>query len=136
MIGNLAMKTAFLATAASMILMTSAAMAQSDGAAGDPARGAKIFRMCMACHTVKKGGPNRIGPNLHGVVGRKIASVPGFNYSPALKKHEGVWDEKTLDAWLANPRQFAPGNRMAFAGVRRPQDRKDLIAYLKSMSED
>ncbi len=117
------------------VLMASAAVAD-DGSAGDPAKGAKVFRMCVACHTIEKGAPNRIGPNLHGVVGRPIASVPGFNYSPALKKIEGVWDEEKLDAWLANPRQFAPGNRMAFAGVRRPEDRKDLIAYLKSMSED
>ncbi|RMF13337.1 MAG: cytochrome c family protein [Alphaproteobacteria bacterium] len=101
----------------------------------DPARGKKIFRLCMACHTIDKNGPNRIGPNLYGLVGRDIASVPGFKYSPALQKVEGKWDFEKLNHWLLNPRQFAPGNRMAFAGVRKLQDRADLIAYLNSMSD-
>lgn len=101
----------------------------------DPARGKKIFRLCMACHTIDKDGPNRIGPNLYGVVGRDIASASGFKYSPALQKVEGKWDFEKLNHWLFNPRQFAPGNRMAFAGVRKLQDRADLIAYINSMSD-
>jgi cytochrome c len=93
-------------------------------------------RACAACHTFDAGGANRLGPNLHNIVGQDIASVEGFNYSPALQALEGVWDDEHLDAFLADPRDYAPGNRMAFAGVRDPAQRADIIAYLRSITDD
>ena len=83
-----------------------------------PAEGAKNVGICKACHTFEKGGPNRIGPNLYGVVDRKIASEAGFNYSPALKGKEGDWTYDKLDAWLTDPRAWAPGTRMIYAGMK------------------
>lgn len=86
--------------------------------------------MCRACHSFEANGPNKIGPALHGVFGRKSGSVASFNYSPALLGAEFTWTPRALDAWLAQPATFLPGNRMAFAGVPRQEDRDNLIAYL------
>ncbi|WOF42175.1 cytochrome c family protein [Sphingopyxis indica] len=99
------------------------------------AMGEQIFRRCMACHTVDKGGANGIGPNLHGVVGRTVAAHPGFSYSGAMKGKGGVWDETALDAFLEDPMKTLPGTRMAFAGVIDAADREALILYLKTQSE-
>lgn len=99
------------------------------------AMGEQIFRRCMACHTVDKGGANGIGPNLHGVVGRPVAAHPGFSYSGAMKARGGVWDEAALDAFLEDPMKTLPGTRMAFAGIIDAADRKALILYLKTQSE-
>ncbi|MCW5647916.1 MAG: cytochrome c family protein [Sphingopyxis sp.] len=94
------------------------------------AMGEQIFKRCVACHTVDKGGRNGIGPNLHGIVGAPVAAKPGFSYSGAMKAKGGVWDEATLDAYLEAPMKALPGTRMAFAGVIDPADRKALILYL------
>ncbi len=102
-------------------------------AAGDPERGAKVFRKCKACHELTKER-NKVGPHLVKIVNRPAAAVEGFRYSKALKKagEEGlVWNEENLDKWLANPRKFIPGNRMAFAGLKKEQDRADVIAYMR-----
>ncbi|QCO19737.1 cytochrome c family protein (plasmid) [Azospirillum brasilense] len=116
-------------------LLAFALAASSPGlaAAQDAAAGEKVFNQCKACHTIEAGGPNRVGPNLHGVVGRKAGSVETFKYSDAMKS-AGAWDEATLDAYLADPKGAVPGNKMAFAGVKNEQARKDLIAYLKKNS--
>ena len=98
------------------------------------AMGEMIFRRCVACHTADKGGRNGIGPNLHGVVGRAVASVPDFAYSGAMRAKGGVWDAAALDAYLADPMKTLPGTRMAFAGVIDPGDRKALILYLEDQS--
>jgi len=113
------------------------APAETPAAAVEPtvAMGAMVFRRCMACHTIDKGGANGIGPNLHGIVGRAVASHPGFSYSGAMKAKGGVWDEGALDAFLADPMKTLPGTRMAFAGVIDEADRKALILYLKAQSE-
>jgi cytochrome c len=106
--------------------------------AGDPAKGETFAARCKACHTFEKGGPNRVGPHLFGVVGRPIASVAEFSYSDAMKTFgEGgkVWDDATLDAYLADPRGTAPGNKMAFPGVKGEADRANVIAYLKTLAE-
>jgi cytochrome c len=91
-------------------------------------------RLCAACHTFNEGGRNGVGPNLAGVVGAPHGHVASFNYSPALKGKAGPWTYEDLNAWLANPRGYAPGNRMAFAGIAQTQQRADLIAYLRSIS--
>lgn len=92
--------------------------------------GRRVFAQCRSCHTIEAGAPNRVGPNLHGVFGREIGSLEGFNYSQAVQDANFVWDAAQLDHWLANPQTFLPGNRMAFAGVRNETQRRDLIAYL------
>lgn len=102
----------------------------------DPASGERPFRQCAACHSAEEGGGNRVGPALWGVFGRNIASADGFSYSDALESLEGEWTVDKLDGYLANPREYAPGNRMAFAGVRKEEDRAALIAYLHSLSND
>ncbi len=96
--------------------------------------GEQLFKRCVACHTIDKGGTNGIGPNLHGVVGRTVAAHPGFSYSGAMKAKDGIWDEAALDAYLADPMKNVPGTRMAFAGVIDPTDRKALFLYLEAQS--
>ena len=96
------------------------------------AMGEQVFKRCVACHTVDKGGRNGIGPNLHGVVGAAVASKPDFSYSGAMKAKGGVWDEAALDRYLEAPMKAVPGTRMAFAGVIDAADRKALILYLES----
>lgn len=104
--------------------------AVAPAAAQDAARGEQVFRVCSACHVLEEG-VNRVGPSLYGLFGRTAGTVEGFRYSPANANSGIVWSEETLEPYLENPRTFMPGNRMAFAGVRDPQDRADLIAYLR-----
>lgn len=116
--------------------VTTTALATPDTAGGpDPKHGqAVVQRTCAACHTFNQGGPTRVGPNLFGVTTRQIADVAGYNYSPALKSHQGQhWDQGDLDAFLKSPRTFAPGTRMTFPGISSDQDRRDVIAYLESL---
>ena len=98
---------------------------------GDAAKGEKVFAQCKACH-VAEPNVNRVGPSLHGVVGRKAGTVAGFNYSNANKSSGVTWSEDVLFTYLEAPQKFMPGTRMAFAGLKKPQDRADLIAYLKT----
>jgi cytochrome c len=96
----------------------------------DASNGKAVFSRCAACHTNNKGGPNGVGPNLFGVVGRKAAGKPDFSYSPALKNSHIVWTPQKLDAWISNPMKLVPGTRMVFAGISDASQRADLIAYL------
>lgn len=99
------------------------------------AAGARLFRQCSSCHTIEKGGPDRAGPNLHGVMGKAIAGVSkSYAYSAALKAVEARWGVDSMDAWLASPKRFAPGTKMAYSGMPDPADRADVIAYLKEQS--
>lgn len=95
--------------------------------------GEDVFKKCAACHTVTPDGRNGIGPGLHGVSGRAVASAPGFTYSNGLKAKGGVWDEASLDAFLTAPAKWAPGTKMMFAGVNDAAERKALIDYLATL---
>ena len=96
-------------------------------AAGDPTRGETLYQGCQDCHSIEK---NDVGPMHKGVIGRTSGAVQGYNYSPALKKARIVWTEENLDKWLADPQQLVPGTKM-FYEVKSPQDRADLIAFLR-----
>ena len=108
---------------------------QSGAIAQDPERGEKLFRRCAACHTATEDGADKIGPNLFGVIGRDIATKDGFRYSKALLALEGSWTEDALNQYLLSPRTYARGTKMAFAGLRKTQDRTDVIAWLKVQVE-
>jgi cytochrome c len=105
-------------------------------AAADPGAGEKDIRKCAVCHSFEQGGAAKLGPPLWGILGREIASVDGFNYSDALASKDGAWDYDKLDAFLTNPKNWAPGTKMAFAGVKKPAERADIIAYLRSLSDN
>jgi cytochrome c len=98
---------------------------------GDAAKGEKVFAQCKACHVAEEG-KNRVGPSLWAVVGRTAGTIPGFNYSKANKESGVTWTEDVLFTYLEAPQKFMPGTRMAFAGLKNPQDRADVIAYLKT----
>ncbi len=118
--------------AAGLILALSSGMAL---AGGDAAKGEKVFRKCQACHMVGEGAENRVGPVLTGIVGREIASVEDFDYSDALKElaaADGTWTPEELAAFLEKPRDFAKGTKMSFPGLRKEDERADVIAYLAS----
>jgi cytochrome c2 len=103
-------------------------------AKADPKKGRSLATVCSACHSFNKGGANKFGPNLFGVVGTEIAEDRnGFRFSPALKKHKGAWTPELLSEWLEDPAKFAPGTTMAFAGVKKDEERADIIAYLQSL---
>jgi len=99
-------------------------------------KGSVAAKKCQACHTFEKGGPNRVGPNLWGVVGRARASEAGFNYSAAMKGKGGSWTIEDLDKFLTSPKGFVPGTAMAFAGLPRGSERADVIAYLNSLADN
>ena len=100
--------------------------------AGDAKKGAKIFKKCKACHTIKEGGKNKVGPNLYGIVGQKAAQVKGYKYSKAMKASDVTWDEATLDKFLTKPKKMMKKTKMAFSGLKKEKQRADLIAYLKA----
>jgi cytochrome c len=102
----------------------------------DVAKGAESAKKCAVCHTFDKGGKALVGPPLYGVVGREKGSVPGFNYSPALKQAGGNWTIGDLFKFIANPKAMVPGTAMTFAGVNRPTERADLMAYLNSLADN
>jgi cytochrome c len=99
---------------------------------GDATKGATVFKQCMACHSVKEG-ENRVGPSLHAVVGRKSGQIAGFAYSAANKNSGLTWSADQLFTYLEAPQKTVPGTKMSFAGLKNPQDRADVIAYLKTI---
>lgn len=92
--------------------------------------GKRVYRLCVSCHLLTKEGGHRVGPNLHGIIGRDAGTSDGFRFSRAVIESGIVWTPEKIDEWLSNPRSFLPGNRMSFSGVRKPQDRQDVIAYI------
>ena len=93
-------------------------------------RGRRTFKLCQSCHTLAEGGPNLVGPTLYGIFGNEIGAVEGFVYSKAVEESDIVWTPEILAEWLESPRNFLPGNKMSFAGVRKPDDRTAVIAYI------
>ena len=104
-------------------------------ASADVGKGEASSKKCAACHTFGKGEPNRVGPNLYGVVGRQKTSEPGFNYSAAFKKMTGEWTPEQLDVYLTKPQAMVPGTNMSFAGIPRGTERADLIKFLNTKSD-
>jgi cytochrome c len=106
-------------------------------ASADAGKGEAVFKKCGACHTVTQGGANGLGPNLWGVVGKPVAHLGGaFAYSDALKSHGGTWDWESLSQWLKSPKTFAPGTKMTFAGLSKPEDRANLLAWLNAQGSN
>lgn len=97
----------------------------------DLAKGEALYAMCRSCHTYVQGGINMTGPNLWGTFGAKAAQVAGFNYSDALKASGLTWDVATMDKWIENPRGLVEGTKMSYVGMKSPEDRAALIAFLK-----
>jgi cytochrome c len=121
------MRLPALSSAAALLSLT---MLGQASAAGDAAAGKELFqKKCSICHSVD-AGVNKIGPSLHGVVGRKAGSLDGYTYSDAMKNANRTWDEATLSDYLTNPREKIPGIKMIFAGLPNEPDRENVIAYL------
>ncbi len=105
-------------------------------ATASPERGAQVIKQCQICHNTQEGQGPKVGPDLYGVVDRPVASVPGFNYTPALKAKGGKWTFAELNKWITNPRADVPGTSMTFAGLSNEKQRADLIAYLDTLSKN
>lgn len=101
----------------------------------DIAKGQEVAKKCVQCHTFEKGGPNKVGPDLWNIVGAKPATKEGYAYSEAMKKKDGAWTYEELNHYLYNPRKLIPGTKMSFAGLKNVQDRANLIAYLRTLSD-
>ena len=115
--------------AVAAVLVTSQA-----SAAGDVAQGKKVFNKCKACHSLA-AGKKKIGPSLHGLFGRTSGTTAGFNYSKAMKKAAIVWTPETLAQYLTNPKKFVPGNRMPFAGIKKQNERDNIVAYIQQATK-
>lgn len=105
-------------------------------AKADMAAGEAVFKKCIACHTINDGGANGIGPNLYNTLGKSHGHVAGFAYSDALSSVEGDWNFDNMNAWLISPRKYAPGTKMTFAGLSKPEDRANVIAYMNAQGSN
>ncbi|RJF80503.1 cytochrome c family protein [Oleomonas cavernae] len=120
---------------AAFLALATLALAAGNARAGDADKGAVIFKRCTACHTIDAGGPHRVGPNLHGLIGRTAGTAQGYTYSKAMAAAGTVWTAETLDPYLKDPRATVPGTKMSFPGVKKDDERADLIAYLENATK-
>ncbi len=130
------MRRVVAAAGMAVLLGAGSALADMDEGAGDPAAGKRVYNACKACHELTRER-NRVGPHLVQIINRPVAAVENFRYSKALraKGEEGmVWSEENLAQWLRNPRKFIPGNRMAFRGLRKDEDIRNVIAYMREQA--
>lgn len=130
---NSFLKATLHAAIAVAFIGTFSNFARADELGGDADHGAKVFKKCAACHTIEKGGPDRIGPNLHNIMERGVAAKADFKYSKAMTAFAETgakWDEDTLFKYLEKPRALVPGTNMTFPGLKKDKDRKDLLAYM------
>ncbi len=104
-------------------------------AKADVDHGAAVAKQCQACHNFAKGGPNLVGPNLWGVIGGPHAHKSDFAYSDAMKKFAGTWDYDSINNFIAHPQAYLPGTKMGFAGLKKPEDRADVIAWLRTQAD-
>jgi cytochrome c len=116
-----------------VLVVIQALCISSAQAAGDPEKGANAFKRCAICHSAQAGGPNKVGPNLFGIIGRKAASVMGYMYSMAMESAGFVWTEGQLISFLQHPQQVLPGTKMPFSGLSSIDDASDIVAYLNSL---
>ncbi len=123
--------TARLAMAALLVSIIPLGSLQAEG---DAAKGEKVYRKCKTCHSLEDG-KNKVGPHLHGLFGRTAGVSEGFKYSDAMKESGIVWDEATLEAYIAKPKDLVPGTKMVFGGLKKEDQRKDLVAYLKEATQ-
>lgn len=121
---------------AASVLIVGMAVTAASAQSGDAARGQRVFNMqCKACHTVEKGGASMVGPNLHGVFGRKAGTAAGFESSDAMKKSDIVWDDATIADYSRDPKGKVPATKMVFNGVKNAGQLADLVAYLKEATK-
>jgi cytochrome c len=113
-----------------VLVVTGGLLVAGPASAGDAANGEKVFKKCKACHSLE-AGKNKVGPSLAGIVGAKAGSVEGYKYSKAMAGSDVVWDDANLDAYLTKPKDFMKGTKMSFAGLKKEEDRADVIEYLK-----
>lgn len=128
------MKRLVMIAGTALLALTVAASAE-----GDVKKGEKVFKKCKACHAVGPDAKNKVGPELNGIVGRKVASVEGYKYSKAMKdfgEGDKVWDDEALHSYLTKPKDVVPKTKMAFAGLRKEQDRDNIVAYLAQFNAD
>jgi cytochrome c len=117
------------------LLLVPVATAPAARAAGDPEAGRRVFGRCHVCHSVDPKNDRMVGPNLHGLFGRRAGSLAGFDYSDAMRGAGIVWSEETLPLYIRDPKALVPGNRMVFPGLRSAKEIEDLVAYLKTATQ-
>jgi cytochrome c len=133
---SMLMKIARLALLAAPLAVWAAAAPAQDAAGGDPVAGEKVFKKCAACHSLSPDGKAKVGPDLYGVIGRTTGTSPGFKYSEVMTKAGAdghVWTEEELAIYLESPKAMMPGTKMTFVGLKKPEERADVIAYLATM---